>query len=230
MNTIELTDKSINDAYAVLGISMEKSESPDLEKSEEEAPEMEEKEDVEKEGEEKEDVEKGGPDGDNKEGEEKNIKKSEDSSEELEKSEETFEKSDVEELKEFFKGEIQGFNEKVEALGFLNKSLHSELEKANAKIEKLESQPEMRKSLISTKDYIEPNFEKSEEPGKKQLSLSQNKDQIHAMLLDKAGFDKGENNVDRKWAAELQYFEANRELSPQGLVEFSKSEDIQIVK
>lgn len=216
-NNIQVTPEAIEDAYKVLGISLFKAEDDKMNKEEDED------DDEEKPKKEKEDEED-----DEKPDIEKAPKKKK---EKMEKSED----SALDAINRLSKS-LEG---KFEALATINKSLtdslsetREELEKAQEKLEAIETSPMGRKS-VTTSNFIEKAFQENEVSGKKMLSMSQHKSSIQRMLIEKAGLDEDtfeKSAVNDFWSNEMQYFEATNSLHPKAIEKLFKEDNIQLVK
>lgn len=207
---IEVTPESIQEAYKTLGISFEKSEDPDLKKSEDN------------------DADDVDGDSDPEDDDEKAPKKK---GKKMEKSEDnTFDKA--------FEKLSKSLDSKFEALVTINKGLsdqlsktNDELVKAQDRIEELETSSN-RKSITST-GFIEKAFQENEETGKKMLSVSQHKNSIQNLLIEKAGFgsdviEKGQ--VNDFWRNEMEFFESTGSLHPKAIEKLFAEDNIQLVK
>jgi hypothetical protein len=214
-NNIQVTPEAIEDAYKVLGISLFKAEDDEMNKEDDKKPEEDEGEDS--------------PEDKKEDKKEKEKKKK--VPEKMEKSED----SALEAINRLSKS-LEG---KFEALATINKSLtdslsetREELEKAQEKLEAIETSPMSRKS-VTTSNFIEKAFQENETSGKKMLSMSQHKSSIQRLLIEKAGLDGDtfeKSAVNDFWSNEMQYFEATNSLHPKAIEKLFKEDNIQLVK
>lgn len=121
---------------------------------------------------------------------------------------------------------------KIDALITLNAKTNNDLEKANQtvatlaeRLQAIEQSPMPKKSFTKT-GYIEKAFSENKDNGKAQLSLSGHKKEIAAMLMDKAGFEKGQ--VVPMYDNALKYFESNGTLSEAVVTDLFLNHKIQI--
>lgn len=211
---VKVTPEALAEAYKILGVSLEKSDNPEIEKSYEE-------EGVGDDGKEDSGGEDAKPDmsGSLNAKDKKKKKKNK--------------------IKKAFKKLSKGLDSKLDALVTINKSLtdqlgqHKEtLEKAQERIEELENIPAGRKSII-TQNFIEKAFTENEGTGKKMVSVSQHRTELQGLLISKAGLD-GDSiekaNIDSFWQNEMEYFEATNSLHPKAIEKLFKDDNIQLVK
>lgn len=156
-------------------------------------------------------------------------KKKGDMNPETKVGEDDIKKAEVDEIVKAITTDLGG---KIDALITLNAKTNDDLSKANQtvatlaeRLEALENTPIPKKSFTKT-GYIEKAFTENKDNGKAQLSLSGHKKEIAAMLMDKAGFEKGQ--VVPMYDNALKYFESNGTLSEAVVTDLFLNHKIQI--